>query len=103
MQNKLTILSDAAKHDASCASCGGKKRDRPKGGIRSSVGSGICHADTPDGRCLSLLKILMTNFSIFDCNCGINRAPLIPGVGGVDKGCITARFCCGGIRRAFCV
>jgi len=70
---KLAILSDAAKYDASCASSGGDKRDSRKGGIGSSGGSGICHAYTPDGRCISLLKILMTNFCIFDCAYCINR------------------------------
>ena len=73
LQNKLAILSDAAKYDASCASSGGEKRDSRKGGIGSSGGSGICHAYTPDGRCISLLKILMTNFCIFDCAYCINR------------------------------
>ena len=73
LENKLAILSDAAKYDASCASSGGEKRDSRKGGIGSSGGSGICHAYTPDGRCISLLKILMTNFCIFDCAYCINR------------------------------
>ncbi|RWR29874.1 putative DNA modification/repair radical SAM protein [Sinirhodobacter populi] len=73
LQDKLAILSDAAKYDASCASSGGKRRDSRKGGLGSSGGSGICHAYTPDGRCISLLKILMTNFCIFDCAYCINR------------------------------
>ena len=73
LQDKLAILSDAAKYDASCASSGGDKRDARKGGLGSSGGSGICHAYTPDGRCISLLKILMTNFCIFDCAYCINR------------------------------
>lgn len=73
LQRKLAILSDAAKYDASCASSGGEKRDSTKGGLGSSGGSGICHAYTPDGRCISLLKILMTNFCIFDCAYCINR------------------------------
>lgn len=73
LQDKLAILSDAAKYDASCASSGGEKRDARKGGLGSSGGSGICHAYTPDGRCISLLKILMTNFCIFDCAYCINR------------------------------
>ena len=73
VQEKLAILSDAAKYDVSCASSGGEKRDSRKGGIGSSGGSGICHAYTPDGRCISLLKILMTNFCIFDCAYCINR------------------------------
>ena len=73
LQDKLAILSDAAKYDASCASSGGERRTAKKGGIGSSGGSGICHAYTPDGRCISLLKILMTNFCIFDCAYCINR------------------------------
>lgn len=76
LQDKLAILSDAAKYDASCASCassGGEKRDSSAGGVGSSGGAGICHAYTPDGRCISLLKILMTNFCIFDCAYCINR------------------------------
>lgn len=73
VQQKLAILSDAAKYDASCASSGGEKRDSRSGGLGSSGGAGICHAYTPDGRCISLLKILMTNFCIFDCAYCINR------------------------------
>ncbi|MFT4148906.1 MAG: putative DNA modification/repair radical SAM protein [Paracoccaceae bacterium] len=73
LRDKLAILSDAAKYDASCASSGGERRDSRKGGLGSSGGSGICHAYTPDGRCISLLKILMTNFCIFDCAYCINR------------------------------
>lgn len=73
LQDRLAILSDAAKYDASCASSGGEKRDSRKGGLGSAGGSGICHAYTPDGRCVSLLKILMTNFCIFDCAYCINR------------------------------
>ncbi|MDO5647044.1 putative DNA modification/repair radical SAM protein [Paracoccus sp. (in: a-proteobacteria)] len=73
LETKLAILSDAAKYDASCASSGGQRRDSRKGGVGSSGGSGICHAYTPDGRCISLLKILMTNFCIFDCAYCVNR------------------------------
>ncbi|WP_323763546.1 putative DNA modification/repair radical SAM protein [Marinovum sp.] len=74
LQEKLAILSDAAKYDASCASSGGEKRDSRDGsGIGSTTGSGICHAYAPDGRCISLLKILMTNFCIYDCAYCINR------------------------------
>ena len=73
LQDKLAILSDAAKYDASCASSGGERRTAKKGGIGSSGGSGICHAYTPDGRCISLLKILMTNFCVFDCAYCVNR------------------------------
>ncbi|MEP5008447.1 putative DNA modification/repair radical SAM protein, partial [Roseobacter sp.] len=67
-------LSDAAKYDASCASSGSTRRDSRDGkGLGSNEGSGICHAYTPDGRCISLLKILMTNFCIYDCAYCINR------------------------------
>ena len=74
LEQKLAILSDAAKYDASCASSGGTKRDSRDGkGLGSSGGSGICHAYAPDGRCISLLKILMTNFCIYDCAYCVNR------------------------------
>ena len=73
LSDKLAILSDAAKYDASCASSGGERRNARGGGVGSSGGSGICYAYTPDGRCISLLKILMTNFCIFDCAYCINR------------------------------
>ncbi len=72
--DKLAILSDAAKYDASCASSGSAKRNSLKsGGIGSTEGSGICHAYAPDGRCISLLKILLTNFCIYDCVYCVNR------------------------------
>tara|TARA_R110001632_G_scaffold125127_2_gene238327 strand:- start:81 stop:542 length:462 start_codon:yes stop_codon:yes gene_type:complete len=75
VDQKLAILSDAAKYDASCASSGSTKRDSRDGkGLGSNEGSGICHAYAPDGRCISLLKILMTNFCIYDCSYCINRA-----------------------------
>jgi putative DNA modification/repair radical SAM protein len=71
---KLAILSDAAKYDASCSSSGTTKRNSLKdGGLGSTEGSGICHSYAPDGRCISLLKILMTNFCTFDCAFCINR------------------------------
>lgn len=71
---KLAVLADAAKYDASCASSGGSKRNAlASGGIGSVEGSGICHAYAPDGRCISLLKILLTNSCIFDCAYCINR------------------------------
>ncbi|MEQ5872013.1 putative DNA modification/repair radical SAM protein [Sagittula sp. NFXS13] len=74
LDHKLAILSDAAKYDASCASSGGQKRDSRDGkGLGSVTGAGICHAYAPDGRCISLLKILMTNFCIYDCAYCINR------------------------------
>jgi putative DNA modification/repair radical SAM protein len=75
IRQKLAILSDAAKYDASCASSGAEKRDsRKTGGIGSTEGMGICHSYAPDGRCISLLKILLTNFCIYDCSYCINRS-----------------------------
>ena len=74
VQEKLAILADAAKYDASCASSGTAKRNSKGGsGIGSTEGMGICHAYAPDGRCISLLKILLTNSCIFDCHYCINR------------------------------
>ena len=74
LQEKLAILSDAAKYDASCASSGTEKRNSADGkGLGSTEGMGICHAYAPDGRCISLLKILMTNFCIYDCAYCVNR------------------------------
>ena len=70
---KLAILADAAKYDASCASSGAKGRRAGPGGIGSTEGTGICHSYTPDGRCVSLLKILLTNYCIYDCAYCINR------------------------------
>ncbi|MEE7560980.1 putative DNA modification/repair radical SAM protein, partial [Xanthomonas sp. Kuri4-2] len=72
--DKLAILADAAKYDASCASSGADKRHSlGSGGIGSTEGMGICHSYTPDGRCVSLLKILLTNFCVFDCAYCVNR------------------------------
>ena len=73
-RQKLEILADAAKYDASCASSGTTKRNSKDGkGLGSTEGMGICHAYAPDGRCISLLKILLTNSCIFDCHYCINR------------------------------
>jgi len=72
--DKLSILADAAKYDASCASSGTAKRHSLGGGLGSTEGKGICHAYAPDGRCISLLKILLTNFCIYDCRYCVNRA-----------------------------
>lgn len=75
LKERLAILSDAAKYDASCASSGTTRRDSTSsGGLGSTEGSGICHAYAPDGRCISLLKILLTNFCIYDCAYCINRS-----------------------------
>ena len=75
LKRKLEILSDAAKYDASCASSGTVKRDSVGGkGVGSTDGGmGICHAYAPDGRCISLLKILLTNFCVYDCAYCVNR------------------------------
>ena len=74
VREKLEILADAAKYDASCASSGTAKRSSADGkGLGSTEGMGICHAYAPDGRCISLLKILLTNSCIFDCAYCINR------------------------------
>jgi putative DNA modification/repair radical SAM protein len=71
---KLRILADAAKYDASCASSGGTARKSTRAaGIGSTTGMGICHSYTPDGRCVSLLKILLTNFCVYDCSYCVNR------------------------------
>ncbi|MCC9658621.1 putative DNA modification/repair radical SAM protein [Rhodopirellula halodulae] len=71
IHGKLAILADAAKYDASCASSGSKRES--KGGLGSTEGMGICHSYTPDGRCVSLLKILLTNHCIYDCQYCVNR------------------------------
>lgn len=73
LQRKLAILADAAKYDASCASSGTTRRDSLKGGIGSTEGA-ICHSYAPDGRCISLLKVLLTNFCVYDCAFCINRS-----------------------------
>ncbi|MEC9067169.1 MAG: putative DNA modification/repair radical SAM protein [Pseudomonadota bacterium] len=74
IMDRLAILADAAKYDASCASSGTARRNSLGGkGIGSTEGMGICHAYAPDGRCISLLKILLTNHCIFDCHYCVNR------------------------------
>ena len=71
---KLAILADAAKYDASCSSSGTDRKSSLKTkGIGSTEGMGICHAYAPDGRCISLLKILLTNYCRFDCHYCVNR------------------------------
>ncbi|HWV96338.1 MAG TPA: putative DNA modification/repair radical SAM protein [Xanthobacteraceae bacterium] len=76
IQQKLTILADAAKYDASCASSGTTVRDSRDGkGLGSTApGMGICHSYAPDGRCISLLKVLLTNACNYDCLYCVNRA-----------------------------
>ena len=75
VQRKLEILADAAKYDASCASSGTEKRDSSDGkGLGSTApGMGICHSYAPDGRCISLLKVLLTNACNYDCLYCVNR------------------------------
>lgn len=72
VQDKLKILADAAKYDVSCSSSGGKRKNQHKG-LGNAEGMGICHSYTEDGRCVSLLKILLTNFCIFDCAYCVTR------------------------------
>ena len=71
VKEKLEILADAAKYDVSCSSSGGKRKN--KGGVGNSAASGICHSFTEDGRCISLLKILLTNHCIYDCAYCVSR------------------------------
>ncbi|TWI58397.1 putative DNA modification/repair radical SAM protein [Pseudomonas duriflava] len=74
LTDKLIILADAAKYDVSCASSGAPKRSsKGREGLGSTDGMGICHSFTPDGRCVSLLKILLTNFCLYDCQYCVNR------------------------------
>lgn len=69
---KLKILAESAKYDVSCASSG-TSRAHKKGGIGSAAGWGICHSFSEDGRCISLLKIMLTNYCMYDCAYCINR------------------------------
>lgn len=72
VQQKLTVLADAAKFDVSCASSGSNRKNSTKG-IGNGMACGICHSFTEDGRCVSLFKILMTNNCIYDCAYCVNR------------------------------
>ncbi|MBB5648322.1 putative DNA modification/repair radical SAM protein [Pedobacter cryoconitis] len=72
LREKLNILADAAKYDVSCSSSGGNRKNDNKG-LGNSHASGICHTYTEDGRCVSLLKILLTNHCIFDCAYCVSR------------------------------
>ena len=72
VMEKLAILADAAKYDVSCSSSGSKRENKDKG-LGDAKGYGICHAYTEDGRCVSLLKILLTNHCIFDCAYCVSR------------------------------
>jgi putative DNA modification/repair radical SAM protein len=74
LAHKLSILADAAKYDASCASSGAPGRTSTGSkGLGSTTGMGICHSYAPDGRCISLLKLLLTNFCLYDCLYCVNR------------------------------
>ncbi|MFK7936772.1 MAG: putative DNA modification/repair radical SAM protein [Saprospiraceae bacterium] len=73
IKEKLEILADAAKYDVSCASSGSDRKNT-KDGLGNSTGMGICHTYTEDGRCVSLLKILLTNYCIFDCAYCVSRS-----------------------------
>ena len=70
---KLSILSAAAKYDVSCSSSGSNRKNKP-GGVGNAAASGICHSWSQDGRCISLLKILQTNYCVYDCAYCVNRA-----------------------------
>ena len=72
IREKLEILADAAKYDVSCSSSGSNRKNKNKGLGNGSMG-GICHSYSEDGRCISLLKILMTNSCIYSCEYCINR------------------------------
>jgi len=72
IKEKLNILADAAKYDVSCSSSGSDRKNKNKG-LGNASGTGICHTYTPDGRCVSLLKILLTNHCIFDCAYCVTR------------------------------
>ena len=73
IREKLKILTDAAKYDASCCSSGSARKNIP-GGIGDAAACGICHTFTADGRCVSLLKILLTNYCVYDCQYCVNRS-----------------------------
>ena len=80
IQEKLAILADSAKYDVSCSSSGGKRKNA-NGGLGNAEGNGICHSFTEDGRCVSLLKILLTNYCIYDCAyCVTRRSNDVPRV-----------------------
>lgn len=72
IMDKLKILADSAKYDVSCVSSGSSRKNTP-GGVGSSFSAGICHSFTNDGRCISLLKLLMSNCCIYDCAYCVNR------------------------------
>ncbi|EHL07769.1 putative DNA modification/repair radical SAM protein [Desulfitobacterium hafniense DP7] len=71
--DKLTILTDSAKYDVACTSSGVERKGRP-GSIGNTVAAGICHSFAADGRCITLLKVLLTNVCVYDCKYCINRS-----------------------------
>lgn len=73
IQEKLKILTDAAKYDVSCSSSGSNRKNKA-GGLGDASESGICHSFSDDGRCISLLKILLTNYCVYDCVYCVNRS-----------------------------
>ena len=73
LQTKLHILADAAKYDTACASSRSERKRTDARGIGNAAPGGICHSFTPDGRCVSLLKILLTNYCVYDCRYCVNR------------------------------
>ena len=72
LEEKLKILADAAKYDVACTSSGSERRGK-KGYLGNAVAAGVCHSFSSDGRCISLLKILMTNYCVNDCVYCVNR------------------------------
>ncbi|MDR1730957.1 MAG: putative DNA modification/repair radical SAM protein [Synergistaceae bacterium] len=111
MTDKLTILADAAKYDVSCSSSGSKRSNTP-GGLGNAYSAGICHTWTDDGRCVSLLKMLLTNDCIYDCAYCVNRrsndrprATFTPRevaeltIGFYRRNCIEGLFLSSGVRR----
>lgn len=88
LMEKLNILSDAAKYDVACTSSGSNRRGDGKG-IGNTVSAGICHSFSADGRCISLLKILLTNECIYDCRYCINRCS-----NDVERACFTPEEIC---------
>ena len=75
IMEKLQILSDAAKYDVACTSSGVDRKGGGRG-MGNSIGAGICHSFSSDGRCISLLKVLYTNECVYDCKYCLNRSPL---------------------------
>ena len=72
LMDKLTILTDSAKYDAACTSSGLDRRARA-GGLGSTMAAGCCHSFSADGRCITLLKVLMSNCCVYDCQYCVNR------------------------------